>query len=297
MSILQFDRISRSHSHGRLAIDSVNLAIEAGDVVGLLGRNGAGKTTLIHCAMGMIQPQSGSVRVFGMDPFRQGEAVKQRVGFVSEDQIFPGYLRTGEIIGLHRGLFPDWDRSLEADLLRRFSLPTRAKVRSLSRGQARQLALLCALAHRPELLVLDEPAGGLDPAMRQEFLEQAIRLIADRGSAVLFSSHHMNDVERIARRVAFLDEGSLILNEEVDVLRATFSLAILPKTEIASRREILDLEACLRVRDRGSVWHAIFRCERDLAGHHIEQGLGITGHKVHAVNLEDIMIELVGVES
>jgi ABC-2 type transport system ATP-binding protein len=171
----------------------VSLAIEPGQVVGLLGKNGAGKTTLIRIAMGMLEAQEGSVRLFGMDPREEAVEVKRRVGYVSEDQILPPFLRVGEVIDLHRRLFPTWDEQMERRLCERFELPRSAKIKSLSKGQARQVALLCAVAHRPELLILDEPAGGLDPAARREFLETSIQLLNEAGSTILFSSHYMSD--------------------------------------------------------------------------------------------------------
>ena len=121
------------------------IAIEPGQVVGLLGRNGAGKTTLLRLAMGMLEPQRGRVRVFGLDPRAQAVEVKRRVGYVSEEQILPPFLRVSQVIDLHRGLFPTWDAELAERLATRFDIRPRARIKALSKGQARQVALLCAL--------------------------------------------------------------------------------------------------------------------------------------------------------
>ena len=169
MSVLEFTDIHRSYGNGEEVLSGVSFAVEEGQVVGLLGKNGAGKTTLIHIAMGMLRAQAGSVRVLGLDPEKDAVAMKSRVGFVSEDQILPPAMRVKQVIGLHRDLYPSWDAELEAQLRQRFTFSDRARVKTLSKGQARQLALLCAVAHRPELLILDEPAGGLDPAARREY--------------------------------------------------------------------------------------------------------------------------------
>jgi len=131
--------------------------------------------------MGMIEAQQGSVRLFGLDPRKDALEVKRRIGYVSEDQILPEFLTVAEVIRLHRGLFPGWDESMEREIRERFRLSPGTRIHALSRGQARQVALLCAVAHRPELLLLDEPAGGLDPAARREFLETSIRLLNQVG--------------------------------------------------------------------------------------------------------------------
>ncbi|MBI4873577.1 MAG: ABC transporter ATP-binding protein [Acidobacteria bacterium] len=139
---------------------SVSFSVEPGEVVGLLGRNGAGKTTLIRIAMSLLEAQEGRVRALGLDPRQDAVAMKRRVGYGSEEQILPPNLRVDEMIGFHRALFPTWDAELERQVRERFALPAQARISRLSKGQARQVALLCAVAHRPEVLILDEPAGG-----------------------------------------------------------------------------------------------------------------------------------------
>jgi len=163
MSILEFDNIHRAYKPGVPVLKGVSFALTVGEVVGLLGRNGAGKTTLIRIAMGMIRAQQGAVRVFGMDPWEQPVEVKRRVGYVSEDQVLPERFTVGEVLALHRELFRDWDAGMERELMERFALSPRARIKALSKGQARQVALLCAVAHRPELLILDEPGGDWIP--------------------------------------------------------------------------------------------------------------------------------------
>ena len=169
MSVVEVSNIHRAYKRGVNVLDGVTLSIEADRVVGLVGKNGAGKTTLIRIAMGLIEPQQGYVKLFGLSPRARPLEVKRRVGYVSEDQILPPFLTVGEVIDLHRGLFPKWDDRMEKRLRESFALSRTSKIKHLSKGQARQVALLCAVSHRPELLLLDEPAGGLDPAARREF--------------------------------------------------------------------------------------------------------------------------------
>ncbi len=294
MTVLEFNEVHRAYKRGVDVLAGVDFSVAAGEVVGLLGRNGAGKTTLIRIAMGLIEAQAGTVRVFGFDPRQQPVEVKRRIGYVSEDQILPSFLRVAEVIALHRDLFPDWDEAMAADLVGRFELPLGERVGKLSKGQARQVALLCAVSHRPQLLILDEPAGGLDPAARREFLETSIRLLNEAGSAILFSSHYMTDVERMAGRVVLLHDGRALLDNELDELREAFSVALVPGGAGADRSRVRALPGCLGVRDRSDALHAVFRLGPREAGEVIEQRLGVRGSKCRSVGLEEMFIELVG---
>ncbi|MEM8711558.1 MAG: ABC transporter ATP-binding protein [Planctomycetota bacterium] len=168
MKVLELEGITRVYERGVRVLEDVSLGVRAGEVVGLLGANGAGKTTLIRIALGMLRPQAGTVRLFGQDPAEKPVETKRRIGYVSEDQTLPPYLRIRDVLAMHADLFADWDAQMATSLLERFELSPRSKIGKLSKGQARRVAVLCAIAHRPELLLLDEPAGGFDPAARRE---------------------------------------------------------------------------------------------------------------------------------
>jgi ABC-2 type transport system ATP-binding protein len=294
VNVLEFEDVRRAYKRGVDVLAGVDFSVTAGEVVGLLGRNGAGKTTLIRIAMGMIEPQAGAVRVFGLDPRQRPLDVKRRIGYVSEDQVLPAFLRVSEVIALHRELFPTWDESVAADLVRRFELPLGQRIDKLSKGQARQVALLCAVSHRPELLILDEPAGGLDPAARREFLETSIRLLNEAGSTILFSSHYMTDVERMAGRVVLLHDGRVLIDNGLDELREAFTVALVPGTLGTDRARVRALSGCLGVRERSDALHAVFRLGAREAGELIERELGVRGSKCRSVELEEMFIELVG---
>ena len=178
------------------ALDNVSLDIPKGSVFGLVGSNGAGKTTLIKHIMGMLRAQSGTVRVFGMDPIAEPEAVLVRIGFLSEDRDLPGWMRVHELMRYLRAFYPNWDPDFAERLREQFKLDPQAKLKTLSRGQLAQAGLLGALAHRPDFLVLDEPSSGLDPIVRRDILSAIIRTVADEGRTVLFSSHLLDEVER-----------------------------------------------------------------------------------------------------
>jgi ABC-2 type transport system ATP-binding protein len=294
MNIIEFEGIHRAFIMGEDVLEGVTMSIGKGDVVGLLGRNGAGKTTLLRIAMGMLKPQKGSVRVFGMDPRRRPEDVRRRIGFVAEDQALPEFLRVREIIGLYKSLYPGWDESLETELAGRFGLPMDSKIKSLSKGQARQVALVCAISHRPELLILDEPAGGLDPMTRREFLETSIQMLNETGTTILFSSHYMTDVERLARRVVLIHEGRILIDSDLDSMRENYSLCLLPLAEGVEAGRVRQLAGCMAARERAEVMHAVFSTRPEESRDLITREFGVPDANCRRADLEEMFIELVG---
>lgn len=294
MSIVEFNTIHHAYERADPVLEGVGFSIEPGQVLGLLGKNGAGKTTLLRLAMGMMAVQKGSVRIFGLDPREEPLEVKRRVGYVSEEQILPPQLRVRQVLDLHRGVFPDWDDPIGQRLIERFDLRPDTKIKKLSKGQARQVALLCAIAHRPELLILDEPAGGLDPAARREFLETSIQLLNEAGSTILFSSHYMSDVERLADRVVMIHDGKVLIDTELDELRESYSLALVRPDSDVTRDRLLELAGCLGVRDRRESLHAVFELEPDRAAALIQAELGVPDSRCSRIGLEEMFIELAG---
>ncbi len=198
----------------KTAVDRLNLTLKKGEVFGFLGENGAGKTTTIRALVGLLRPTSGIVRVMGMDPLEEEVAVKQQFGYVSEDRHMYGWMKVKENLDFNRGLYPQWKEDLAQELLKDFDLDPNQKVKSLSRGQGAKLALLGALASRPELLILDEPTSGLDPMVRREILERLVAYCADYGTTVFFSSHLLDDIERLADTVGILCKGKLVAYSE-----------------------------------------------------------------------------------
>jgi len=294
MKAIEFENVSRAYRRGVNVLDGISFNVESGEVVGLLGRNGVGKTTLIRIAMGMLEAQQGMVRVLGMDPRRNAVEVKRRVGYVSEEQILPPGMKLGDVVRFHHTLFPDWDEALERQLVERFRLSPSQRIKALSKGQARQVALLCAVAHRPEVLILDEPAGGLDPAARREFLETSIQLLNESGTTILFSSHYMTDVERMAGRIILLDDGHILIDQQLDSLREDYSLALVPAGAADVRNRLRALNGCLCVRARGDSWHAIFQLDPARCRTMLEHELGIHGARCTSIALEDMFVELAG---
>ena len=191
-----------------------------GSVYGLVGANGAGKTTLIKHVLGTLRAEQGSVRVFGLDPVADPVGVLSRIGYLSEEHDVPEWMRVGEFIRYQRAFYPRWDDDYTEQLRQSFALDPSARIKTMSKGQKARVGLLAALAHRPELLVLDEPSSGLDPVVRRDILEAIIRTIADEGRTVLFSSHLLDEVERVADHVTMINEGRIALSAPLGEIKA-----------------------------------------------------------------------------
>jgi ABC-2 type transport system ATP-binding protein len=203
----------------KIALQEVSLAIQAGTVLGLVGENGAGKTTLIRHVLGLLKAERGSVRVFGRDPAADPVGVLSRVGYLSEEADLPGWMRVEELLRYCGSFYPGWDPRYAGRLREEFGLSPQTPIRDLSKGQRARLGLVAALAHRPELLLLDEPSSGLDPVVRQDILTAIIRTIADEGRTVLFSSHLLTEVERVADRVAMMRKGRILFCDDVSEIK------------------------------------------------------------------------------
>jgi ABC-2 type transport system ATP-binding protein len=201
------------------ALSAVSLSFPRGAVYGLVGANGAGKTTLIKHILGLLRAEGGSVRVFGHDPVAEPVAVLSRIGYLSEENDLPGWMRIDELIRYSRAFYPAWDDAYAEQLRTAFALDPSAKIKTLSKGQKARLGLLVALAYRPELLVLDEPSSGLDPIVRRDILGAVIRTIADEGRTVLFSSHLLEEVEQVADHVTMIDRGKIVVSASLDTIR------------------------------------------------------------------------------
>jgi ABC-2 type transport system ATP-binding protein len=207
------------------ALDSVSLTIGRGGVYGLVGTNGAGKTTLIKHILGLLRAENGSVRVFGRDPVADPVAVLSRIGYLSEENDLPGWMRVGELMRYSRAFYPSWDDAYAEELRTAFALDSGARIRTLSKGQKARAGLLVALAYRPQLLVLDEPSSGLDPIVRRDIVGAVIRTIADEGRTVLFSSHLLDEVEQVADHVTMIDRGRIVLSAPLGEIRAAHGAA------------------------------------------------------------------------
>jgi ABC-2 type transport system ATP-binding protein len=216
--VIQVSELTRRFG-AKTALASVSLSLPRGAVYGLVGANGAGKTTLIRHLLGLLRAETGSVRVFGLDPVADPVGVLSRIGYLSEENDLPGWMRVDQLMRYSSAFYPAWDDTLAEQLRQAFALDPTARIKDLSRGQRARAGLVIALAYRPELLVLDEPSSGLDPVVRRDILGAVIRTIADEGRTVLFSSHLLEEVEQVADHVTMIHQGTIVLSAALDAIR------------------------------------------------------------------------------
>jgi ABC-2 type transport system ATP-binding protein len=210
--------VSRSFD-GPPVVKDLSFAVKPGSIYGFLGRNGSGKTTTMRMLAGLIKPQKGDVRILGNDPFTIGAEERQWLGYMSEKAVIPAYTKVRSVLKLGRELYPSWDATLADSLLAKYDLSPNKRFMSLSQGQQRLLSFIMGIAPRPKVLLLDEPAANLDVVARREILEDILELIRDCGCTVLFSTHILSDVERVADEIGILAQGSLRVSESLDSLK------------------------------------------------------------------------------
>lgn len=231
-------------SFGRTEVlRGVTLRVERGKTFAFLGRNAAGKTTTIRMLLGLTNRDDGAIRVLGLDPQRDPLELRRRVGYLAEDQTMWGWMRVEEIVRFVAPFYPTWDHDLALRYVREFELPPRTRIKHLSKGQNVRLGLVLALAHRPELVILDDPALGLDPIMRKQFNRDLITHLQGEGRTVFYSSHLLYEVEPVADEVAILDEGRVIRQAETEVLRRDVKQFVVDRGELEPlRRKLVILD-------------------------------------------------------
>lgn len=202
------------------ALDGLDLEVPQGAIYALVGPNGAGKTTAIKILMNIFRPTAGRAQVLDIDSRRIAGKAFTAIGYVSENQELPGWMRVDAFLDYLRPFYPAWDRDLEKELIQQFALPLNRKLRELSRGMRMKAALAGSLAYHPRLIVLDEPFTGLDPLVRDELISSMLEGAAE--ASVLISSHDLGEVESFASHVGYLDQGRLKLSEEMTALAGRF---------------------------------------------------------------------------
>lgn len=215
---IQFDSLTKHYRAGAEAVRDLTLDIPPGSVFALMGRNGAGKTTTIHLLMDLLIPTRGEARIFGVPSPKLGPEHRQRIGYVSENQKLPDWMRVDQFLKFLKPMYPAWDDTLTAKLVKLFALPMGQRLDRLSRGQRMKAAFLGALCYRPDVLVLDEPFSGLDSVMRQDLLDALIEFLGEGERTVLLSSHDLGEVERLADTIGVLNQGRIGLHGPIDEL-------------------------------------------------------------------------------
>lgn len=273
----------------RIAVDHVSIAVPRGAVYALLGRNGAGKSSLVRSILGEQKPDAGTVSLLGDNVWTQRAKLMERVGVISEDADAPPSMRVDAIARFSAALYPKWNRAAFDERLARFGIARNVRFGELSKGQKKQVSVALALAHEPELLVLDDPTLGLDVVARKSLFEEVIADMADRGITVVVTTHDLASIETIADRVAILRGGKLVLDEEVETLKSRFR-----RIRFASQPVALasgDFVAA-DVRQWGSGTEAVVSNFDELAFERFRNEHGAA--EVSTMSLEEIFIAVAG---
>jgi len=237
------------------ALKGINFQAAEGLIYGLVGVNGAGKTTLIKHCLGLLRALTGSVKVFGLDPVRHPVEVLGKIGYLSEERDLPEWMTVAELLDYTRAYHPRWDEQYARQLLKSFSLDQNKKVKELSKGMRAQAGLVAAVAHRPELLILDEPSSGLDAVVREDILDAIVRTISDEGRTVIFSSHLLEEVERMSDHITMIHQGEITLDDSLDAIRETYQISTVrfPDNLVETPR----IDGALAVEGSGRSWNVI----------------------------------------
>jgi ABC-2 type transport system ATP-binding protein len=273
-----------SYRNGPVVLNQLDWQLLPGQVVGLLGRNGAGKTTLLETLLGLREPDAGSVRLFGQDALQLDDTARARIGYVPQHSDLFEAFTPAQLLAYFRSFYPRWNEAKVEGLMSRWDIRADQPIRKLSGGQKQRLSIIRALAHEPDLLVLDEPVASLDPAGRRDFLRELVGQVLDRGATVVFSTHILSDLERVAFNVAFMSGGRIALQAPLDELLDQVRAFTGGVTEMAGLMSRLGVEPLKRTPlDAGR--------ERVLARLPADAALP-AGVAVDRVNLDDLFAEL-----
>jgi ABC-2 type transport system ATP-binding protein len=270
---------------GSNVLTGVDLTLEPGSVLGLIGRNGAGKSTLIRVMLGLLQPLAGSAHVFGEPALKLSDASKARIAYVPQQPEALAWLTTQQMLDFVGRFYPRWDQGFAKNTLERWQISPNKLLAKLSPGERQRVDLIRALASQPELLVLDEPAAALDPVARRELLREVALRAGESGTTVLFSTHIVSDLERVASEIAFLHQGRLLMRCSVDETKERYARLWLPgKLSAAAPTQSLSR----RRHDDGSLSLVV---ERD-AGGQWPEAASLPGARIDALGLEDLFVEI-----
>lgn len=284
-SAIVLDHLTIRFGH-TVAVDDLTLEVPQGKIYGFLGENGAGKTTTIRALMGLISPNSGTVRVLGGNPLGGKSGLMQRIGFVSDDRALYRWMRVSEVMRLSAGFYAKWDHAYATRLCEEFELTPTQRLKELSRGQVAKLLLLAALAPHPELLILDEASSGLDPIVRRTLLEKLIDVCSKEGTTIFLSSHLLEEVDRVADIIAILCRGRLLAEGNKEIVRRSLTRLI-----CSSAPPTLSVNnGILSVKQTPEECQIVVRDLNDAKLQQLTQTLG-TVPQVFEMTLEDVFAE------
>jgi len=274
----------------KAALENFDLKIPQGCICGFIGRNGAGKTTAIKLLLGFLEPTAGSSSVLGCDSMSLTPEIRQRIGYVTEGHMLFRGMTISQLEKFQKPFFKGkWDDKFFAEMIEYFELSKKQKIKHLSNGQRAQVSLALALAPHPELLIMDDPSLGLDPAIRRQFLQGIIRLIMQDGRTVLFSSHILSDVERVSNRIVVLDKGRLRANCSIDKFRESVRKARFAFKETIPQN--IEIEGLLNYRILGKELEVVLVETSDEKIKEWATAVKAENYEIIPMNLEDQFIE------
>lgn len=221
-SVIELNNVSKTLKG--FSLKNINLEVKQGFVTGFIGPNGAGKTTTLKLIMNLIKPDSGTVKLFGLDYARHEKEIKERIGFVYDGNVFFEGLNLKDIKRFVAPAYKDWDDQLFYQYIEQFELPLNKTIRTFSKGMQMKASLAIALSHQPELIIMDEPTAGLDPIFRRELLKLLQELMLDSRRTIFFSTHITTDLDRIADYIAFIQNGELVFNHSTHHIAENYAL-------------------------------------------------------------------------
>jgi ABC-2 type transport system ATP-binding protein len=268
-------------------LDGLDWALLPGQVVGLLGRNGAGKTTLLESLLGLRELDAGAVQLFGQPVAALDDALRARIGYVPQQADLFEWMTPAQMLGYFKSFYPRWNDAKVEGLLSKWDIARDKPIGKLSGGQQQRLAIVRALAHEPDLLVLDEPVASLDPAGRRDFLRELVEQVLNRGTTVVFSTHILSDLERVAFNVAFLSAGRIALQAPLDDLLETTRRLAGPAAAVQALASAQRMTVLRSTALDGGRQQALVRVAAGAAA-----PVGADGVAVEPVTLEDLFMGL-----
>lgn len=284
--IIKMDNVSKKYGKS-FALNKLNMNVPQGSVYGLLGQNGAGKTTALRICMSLLKISEGKAEVLGTNPWNMPVEIKQEIGYTSDSMQLIPWLKVADILNYNGSFYKNWDSNYVKSWVERLNLPINKRVFHLSRGNRQKLGLIMAIGHRPKLLILDEPAGGLDPVARKEFLESIIELIHEAGTTIVLSSHSMDDLERISEHIGIIEQGQMKLETSLESLKASTK-----QIRITSHKKIEDIkfQDLIYSENYDNQFNGIFKNWDENKYHQLKQRFPDSDIEINSMKLEDIFL-------
>lgn len=279
------------HFPGKSVLNGIDFSVNKGQVIGLLGRNGAGKTTMLECALGLREIDLGEIHLYSETPNALSEATRARIGYVPQQTDLFEWLTPEQMLSYFKAFYPRWNDAKVSALMRLWDIPPNRMIGKLSGGEKQRLAIIRALAHDPDLLILDEPVAGLDPAIRRDFLRELIERTIEQETTIIFSTHILSDLERVAFDVAFMKEGKIALQRPLDQLSEQTYRIIGPSAVLSTLRIENTLARTDRINTDGTSTTQIVGLFDDEAESQV-RSLNNAGVLCEKITLEDLFLEI-----